>query len=236
MNKKKKSLKKLLIGILIILTIFALTTFIYINDYYSASNYVDTVIGENSLRIFEEGPYTYIEPKDTIDQKIGMVFYPGGKVEAKAYIPLLLKIADRGITTILVEMPGNLAVLDINAADDIFKSYHNIDRWYIAGHSLGGAMASQYLEKNYNKVEGLILLGSYPVNDAPVETLAIYGTYDLKLDLDKVSKADIIYEIIGGNHAYFGDYGEQDGDGESLISHSEQQTQAVDKIMDFILD
>jgi pimeloyl-ACP methyl ester carboxylesterase len=150
------------------------------------------------------------------------------------FMPLLMQLADQGVRPVLVEMPGNLAVLDINAAEDVFGMYQEIEHWYIAGHSLGGAMASQYMEKNHDKVEGLILLGAYPVNNAPVDTLVIYGTHDLLLDLEQVAKADQVYEIKDGNHAYFGDYGEQEGDGKARISRQQQQEETVNRIMEFI--
>lgn len=95
-------------------------------------------------------------------------------------------------------------------------------------------MASQYMEKNHDKVEGLILLGAYPVNNAPVDTLVIYGPHDLLLDLEQVAKADQVYEIKDGNHAYFGDYGEQEGDGKARISREQQQEETVNRIMEFI--
>ena len=214
--------------------ILAIGATLYINDYYKASDYVYPLMEENGSRIIKEGQYTSIEPTKIFDEPIGMIFYPGGKVEAIAYMPLLIQLADKGIRPILVDMPGNLAVLDINAADDVFSMYEEINHWYIAGHSLGGAMASQYIEENHEKVEGLILLGAYPINNAPVDTLVIYGTNDLGLELEKVKKADAIYEIKGGNHAYFGDYGEQEGDGRATISHEQQQDEATRRIMRFI--
>ncbi len=227
-------MKKILIGLLAFIILLSLGAVIYINDYYQASDYVHTLMEENSSRILKQGQYTSIQPKEVFDEPVGMIFYPGGKVEAIAYMPLLMQLADQGIRPVLVEMPGNLAVLDINAADEVFDIYQEIEHWYIAGHSLGGAMASQYMEKNYDKVEGLILLGAYPVNNAPVDTLVIYGTHDLLLDLEQVAKADQIYEIKEGNHAYFGDYGEQEGDGKARISREQQQEEAVNRIMEFI--
>jgi hypothetical protein len=227
-------MKKILIGLLAFIILLSLGAVIYINDYYEASDHVHTLMEENSSRILKQGQYTSIQPKEVFDEQIGMIFYPGGKVEAIAYMPLLMQLADQGIRPILVEMPGNLAVLDINAAEEVFNLYQEIEHWYIAGHSLGGAMASPYMEKNHDKVEGLILLGAYPVNNAPVDTLVIYGTHDLLLDLEQVAKADQIYEIKEGNHAYFGDYGEQEGDGKARISREQQQEEAVNRIMEFI--
>lgn len=40
--------------------------------------------------------------------------------------------------------------------------------------------------------------------------------------------------INGGNHAYFGNYGEQSGDGKASISQNQQQEDTVHAVMDFI--
>ena len=45
-----------------------------------------------------------------------LVFYPGGKVEPTAYLPLLTALAEDGIDCFLVRMPLNMAFLDIEAA------------------------------------------------------------------------------------------------------------------------
>ncbi len=231
---KKKSVKKIVLGLIVFFVLLGFGAIIYVNDYYAASDYVEVLMEENNSRITRQGQYISIQPQGISDEKVGMIFYPGGKVEAIAYMPLLLQLADRGIRSVLVEMPGNLAVLDMNAANDVFGMYEDIDQWYIAGHSLGGAMASQYMEKNHQKVQGMILLGAYPVNNAPVDSLVIYGTHDLLLDLEQVKRADEIYEIKDGNHAYFGDYGEQEDDGKAKISHEQQQKETVNRIMEFI--
>ena len=82
-------------------------------------------------------------PEEDNASDIGLIFYPGGKVETEAYAPLLDQLAEQGITCVLVEMPLHLAVFDINAADDIYEQFPEITSWYLCGHSLGGAMASQ---------------------------------------------------------------------------------------------
>ena len=228
----KKMMKRIGIILAVLVVVMAGVFYIYTMDYYRASDYVDDIISNSTMRIEEDGKLTYIYPENPKSE--GIIFYPGGKVEAIAYMPLLLQLAEEGYTTVLVEMPFNLAVFNVNGANKVLESNSEIDSWYLAGHSLGGAMASSYTEENYDRLEGLILLGSYPVNEAPIETLAIYGTYDVKLDLEKVRTADVVYEIVDGNHAWFGDYGEQEGDGQALISHEEQQAEAVEEIVDFI--
>ena len=48
----------------------------------------------------------------------GFIFYPGGKVEYTAYIPLMQACAEEGILCVLVEMPFNLAVLSVFGSED----------------------------------------------------------------------------------------------------------------------
>lgn len=233
-NDKKKKGRILAIGVVGLLLALVLGFYIYTLDYYRASETVDDWLTSTNLELTTTGAITTIMPKASNDLATGMIFYPGGKVEAAAYLPLLIQLAEEGLTCVLVEMPMNLAVFNVNAAEDLYADYPNIENWYLAGHSLGGAMASSYMEKHYDEVAGLILLGAYPLNEAPVRTLAIYGTYDVKLDLKQVQQADFVVEIVGGNHAYFGDYGEQEGDGQALITRAEQQFEAVRAIMSFI--
>lgn len=169
----------------------------------------------------------------------GLIFYPGGKVEAAAYAPLLQKLAQNGIACVLMEMPFNLAVLDTNAADRAFAQLPQVKRWYIGGHSLGGAMAGSYAGAHADKLEGLILLGAYSAAAIPEDlpTLAIYGSEDRVLDRSKLPVSqDTLLEIAGGNHAYFGDYGEQKGDGTATISREEQQRQTAEAIVKFMTD
>ena len=78
---------------------------------------------------------------------------------------------------ILVKMPFNMAIFDSDAADEIISSYPEVEHWFMAGHSMGGAMASAYASKNPNQVDGLILMGAYLYGSYPEEkTLTIYGT------------------------------------------------------------
>jgi len=208
--------------------------YIYTLDYYRADEEVLNVMNRDGSSISRTRRLTIIKPNDENDRHTGLVFYPGGKVEAIAYTPLLEKLADRGITCVLVKMPFNLAVFDINAIDKVFDNFSGITDWYLAGHSLGGAMSSSYVNENSDHLAGLILLGAYPLNDEDIHTLVIYGTEDHGIDPSKLEYAHNIFEIVGGNHAYFGNYGEQKGDGRASISRQEQQDITVSKIMAFI--
>ena len=105
-------------------------------------------------------------------------------------------------------------------------------------------MASSFAEKNSNKLTGIIFLGAYPSADlsmTELKMLSIYGTEDLVLNRDSFDKNKDnapayveYYEIEGGNHAYFGNYGEQKGDGKASITVEAQQKETVDTIVKFI--
>ena len=235
-NKTKKSRRINLIILIVVAALLILVGafYIYTLDYYRATNDVHQLMSSEKQNIEIENKIIVVNPEESNDREIGLIFYPGGKVEAIAYLPLLYKLSQEGITCFLIEMPFNLAVFGINSANKVFDEYPEIKTWFISGHSLGGAMASSYMKKNYNKVNGLILMGAYPINDADVPTLAIYGREDIQLDLSKLVNTENKIEITGGNHAYFGNYGEQKGDGTAIISREDQQDIAVNEIMDFI--
>ena len=232
--KKQSKTKWIILTVVAVIIILIGAFYIYTLDYYRATDDVQQLINSEKQRIDVNDKITVVRPEATNDKEIGLIFYPGGKVEAIAYLPLLYHLSQKGITCFLTEMPFNLAVFKVDAAERVFDKYPEINTWFIAGHSLGGAMASNYMRRNYNKVEGMILLGAYPINDADVPTLAIYGTQDIMLDLTKLEDTANKFEISGGNHAYFGNYGEQKGDGQASISREEQQTITVEKIMEFI--
>lgn len=199
----------------------------YTSEYYRADAEALSVLSKSYVIEHND----YIELK--ADSDVGLIFYPGGKVEAYAYLVLLDSIRNEGVNVFLVKMPFKLAVFNINAATSILESHSNINKWYIAGHSLGGAMASQYLDKNADKFDGLIQLSAYPLNDKEEHVLIMFGSNDGVLDLDKMKNLNT-FVIEGGNHAYFGNYGEQEGDGVASISRASQQAITVQAISDFI--
>ena len=216
---------------------------VYLSDYYrsSVSAFFDyAVTTDISREILEDGTIVY-KPENP---KAGFIFYQGGKVENTAYEPLMKACADRGILCVLVKMPFHLAVFDINAADGIQEKYPEIEKWYIGGHSLGGSMAAAYLENNADDFDGLVLLGSYSTADLSetnLRVLSVYGTEDKVMNKEKYDECKVNlpedfteFVIDGGCHAYFGVYGEQEGDGKAEITCIEQIEITADKINVFM--
>jgi hypothetical protein len=163
----------------------------------------------------------------------GLVVYPGGKVPAAAYGPLAREIAAAGYLVVIMEMPFNFAVFDIDAANRAIAAHPDITSWAVGGHSLGGAMAAQYTAGHVPPVEGLALWASYAATDLsslPISVVSVYGSLDAGRDkiLSSESKAnlppDTVYvEIPGGNHEQMGWYTGQPNDPPATIAREEQQ-------------
>lgn len=164
----------------------------------------------------------------------GIVFYPGAMVPVESYLPLMKKVAEYDINCYLLDMPLNFAFFGAEKANDAFIDVPGVSSWYVAGHSLGGTIASSYANKHADKIQGLILLGSYPYKDYPLEkTLTIYGTLD-SLATKHVDYETNVYKIEGGNHCYFGNYGQQKGDAIATIEREEQQRISASTINSFV--
>lgn len=229
--------RKIVARVLVVLAIvlaFAVGGFlIWANDYYTA--YPEALAVLDEAGVVDEGEDIALYAEDGSTDR-AIVFYPGAKVQAEAYLPILDKIRDRGITCFLVRMPLNMAIFDMDAAASIMDAHPEIRSWYIAGHSMGGGMASAFAAANPGRVEGLILMGAYIYGDYdPSNALTIYGSLNQSVE-DALDYTENVVEIDGGNHAQFGNYGPQDGDAPATISAESQQGQAVDAIVAFVED
>lgn len=233
----KRGTKALLIILAVLIVLFVACT-VYVSDYYRAEESAFAAL-ENTYELSED--VLVFEPENA---HAGLIFYPGGKVEYTAYAPLMRACAEEGILCVLVKMPFNLAVLDVNAAEGITEQFPEIENWYIGGHSLGGSMAAGFLAENLSRFKGLILLGSYSTYDlskAEISVLSLYGSEDTVLNREKYDEnltnlpnnfTEVVIE--GGCHAYFGIYGTQKGDGVPKISNEEQIEYTAEAIAQFV--
>ena len=240
----KKRTKIILAVCLAFLFLLGVGGYAYVADYYRADEVAVAAMSyqADEVQIKEDENVTWFVPPEPI---AGLIFYPGGKVEHTAYAPLLRACAEQGLLCALVRMPGNLAVLDANAADGLLEKHPEITTWYIAGHSLGGAMAANYVAAHSDDYSGLILLAAYStkdLNQTPLRVLSIYGSEDGVMNRESYKKnwanlptdtAEVILE--GGCHAQFGSYGSQDGNGTPTISGEEQIRQTVEAIVAFAI-
>ncbi len=229
--RKHKRLWSVLISVGVILLVIIIAFTAYVNDYYRAD--------EEAIAAMQSGVTTGDFTVFDGGGDVGFVFYPGGKVEAAAYAPLMKQLAGAGITCVLVEMPFQLAVFDADAWEEAILCAPEVKTWYIGGHSLGGAMASSADPEVF---QGLVLLAAYPTDTVKMPVLSIYGTQDRVLDMDAYQQGQkyitVQHEVIieGGNHAGFGSYGTQDGDGRAAISRGQQLRETVEAMVSFMLE
>ena len=241
-NRKRRIILLAVIGVFVGIIVACA---VYVGDYYHADMAAIELYAANSTVDYEtlEDGMIVFAPKEATT---GIIFYPGAKVEYTSYLPLMQACAEQGLVCVLVEMPFNIAMFDINAADEIPEKYPQVTDWYIGGHSLGGSMAAMYLADHAQEYEGLLLLGSYSTADLSQTDLAvisIFGSEDKVINWENYesNKQNISanlaeYEIEGGCHAYFGMYGAQEGDGEPTISAKEQIEITAKFIADHVLE
>jgi pimeloyl-ACP methyl ester carboxylesterase len=176
----------------------------------------------------------------------GFVFYPGGLVDPAAYAPWMRRLADGGALAVIVPMPLDLAVFGIGRAAEVVRAFPRVDRWAIGGHSLGGAMAAEFVKGNPGTFSGIALLASYPAESTdlsalPIQAVSTYGTRNgvtppegFEASLARLPAGTELVVIDGGNHAQFGHYGPQTGDGVATIDREEQQRQTAETVLAFL--
>lgn len=227
-----------------VIVILAAVCVIYVSDYYRADDEAIMAFSTKSKVHVQYGSDMVVFGDEKSD--IGFIFYPGGKVEYTAYEPLMAACSEKGMLCVLLKMPFNLAVLDIDAAEDITGQFPQISHWYIGGHSLGGSMAAAYGEGHYDKLCGVVLLGAYSTADLSetgLAVLSVYGSEDGVMNREKYDKyrsmlPEDMREIVieGGCHSGFGMYGTQAGDGEPSITADEQINITADAIYQFLIN
>ena len=191
-----------------------------------------------AAEVTEEGWFVFA-PNDDAD--VGLILYPGGRVDPRSYAPAAQAIAEKGYQVVIPPMPLNLAVLGADRADAIIAASPDITTWAIGGHSLGGAMAARYADEHPDAAAGLVLWASYPAegNDLSARTdlavVSIYGTRDGLATEEEIAASEarlppetVWAPIPGGNHAQFGAYGPQARDNEATISWEKQQAILVE--------
>ena len=233
-----KIFKRIVIVLVGILAILTIGLSIYSSTSYQSLTEMDDAIGLLDLTTvtLTEGNQTI---KYEVDQpKMNIIIVPGGLVEFDSYQYLAASLAQDGYNVTLVKVLFNLAILTPDSASKyIDKSMDNV----IIGHSLGGVVASMVASK-HEEITKIVLLGSYPIKDIKnQDSLIITAEHDIAMDQDKfndslkyVNGENIIFNIDGGNHAQFGWYGPQKGDGTAEITTLEQQNIVIQQILNFL--
>lgn len=216
----------------------------YASPFHSTPDVVGSLLSDEAVVVTTEPRLTFA-PADR-QANVGIVFYTGARVDPEAYAPLARRMAQGGVLVVVVKHPLNFAFLGMSEAGDVLLEHPEVTNWVMAGHSLGGAMAAEFAERN-QRISGLVLLAAYPGESSNLAfrnlpTLVVYGSEDglatpteVEEKASKLLPSSTELELIdGGNHAQFGSYGPQVGDGAASITRQEQQDRTAAAILKFL--
>ena len=212
-------------------------------SYTAGSDALNALVSDELTTVTVEDDWIVFNPA-TSSSDVGFAFYPGAKVEAEAYAPILKNLSDAGITSYLLTLPADLAILNQDAVLDVLNSDMR-DYWVVAGHSLGGVAAAKMANQEPSIV-GLSLWASYPASNvdlvhSDVSVQSLVGSKDGVINWDNWNNSSTQLPatttwitIEGGNHSQFGDYGFQSGDDSADIPAESQWTQTSNAIQNLI--
>ncbi|MTA82196.1 MAG: alpha/beta hydrolase [Actinobacteria bacterium] len=185
----------------------------------------------------------------------GFLFQPGAKVDARAYVSALRPLALAGHVIVIAKQPLGIAFLATNAIDSARSEFPDVTKWVVGGHSLGGTVAalqaagaqvqsSDSGSASVAPIVGLVLFASYPaadMSDSNMPVLSLSGEKDGLSTPDAIAasrpnlpSSTTFIEIPGANHASFGDYGMQFGDGVATASLANAHAAITKATLDFV--
>jgi hypothetical protein len=184
------------------------------------------------------GDGVVIMESSTVAPTTGLLYFPGARVDPFSYLHPFVEVAASGTTVVIVKPLFNMALFDPRSFEELTSSTPGIDQWVIAGHSLGGVKAC--MEVDHPHARALVLFASYCARDISALNLTVTqvlgstdGLINLEVSGAQASNLPITHTtlmISGANHASFGTYGPQPGDGIASLNRDEIREE-VDKIM-----
>jgi hypothetical protein len=241
-----KVIKKIIVTLLLLVSVISIGFVIWGSTPARPMQEALNALASSDSMTVQSGKWLVFEPTKSSPSTTGYIFYPGGRVDYRAYAPMANALAKEGFLVVVPSMPLNLAVFGIDEAADVIAAHPEISHWVLGGHSLGGSMAANYVYKHPDKIDGLVFLASYPADSNDLSNysgsvLSISGSSDglatsMKIEhsialLPETTKWVIIE---GGNHAQFGWYGRQQGDNTAAISREEQQKFVIQSTSDLL--
>ncbi len=232
-RRGRRIVSRILLGLLALLGLVTVGFLIWANTgVMRAEPGPLAAVAANPAVTITDSPEAIILTPSDGDSTDGLVFIPGAKVGAGAYVSNLSGVVERdGVTVIITKPTLNLAFFDLRPLGDFTELAPGVNQWFVGGHSLGGVKACQFATEPV--LSGLVLFASYCANDlsaSDLPVLSIGGSQDNLSTPAKIENAsdrlpsDAEFIIVAGaNHARFGDYGPQSGDGTATINSDEMR-------------
>ncbi|WP_281964999.1 alpha/beta hydrolase [Serinicoccus marinus] len=231
-------------GVLILGAVLVLGVLVWLRPFRASPEALRLLAGTDAVTVTDSPTRLTLTPSGE-EVTGGLIFQPGARVDPRAYLPLLSDTAAQGHLVVVVEQPFGIGFTALGAPAGVIEDHPQIEHWTVGGHSLGGVVASRYAEDHPDEIDGLLLWASYPLGDLrgrdDLTVSTIYGSEDglappadVEAGLADLPPDTPAVEIEGAVHSYFGDYGEQPGDGRPGVSREAAQTQIVRATADLL--
>lgn len=216
----------------------------WLRPYSAVEPAITAMENEGAVYVLETPTRIVMHPSGE-EAAVGVMFQPGALVDARAYAAHLRPLVEAGYAVYIPKQPLGIAFLSIGAAEDAREYFPSVEQWVLAGHSLGGTVASLEADNAGPDAAGLLLYGSYPATDISgsleAAVLSLSGSEDglsTPEDID-ASRANLpadaeFVEIEGASHAQFGSYGVQVGDGVPTLTDDDAREQMVAASLEFV--
>ncbi len=199
----------------------------------------ESVLTDPTITVEEHADAVVLRPAEETRTSIGLVFYPGAKVDAEAYARRLSGIVAEGSAAVVIVRPWlRLAIVDPRGLSTFTDYSPGTESWMVGGHSMGGVRACSAADE----ADALVLFGSYCAADLSgdqLPVLSLSGSEDGLSTPQKVADAReklpasaTMIEIQGASHSSFGDYGAQKGDGSPHIDDEQMNSTVTAELLD----
>ncbi|GAA2742028.1 hypothetical protein GCM10009868_10390 [Terrabacter aerolatus] len=222
----------------VLVTLVVLGALVWLRPFAATPEAVAAMSDSAQVRITDAPAHIVITPTSGTPTR-GLIFQPGARVDPRAYVPMLAEVSRQGVLVVVVKQPFGIGFLAMTAPDTFIERHPEVTSWAVGGHSLGGVVATTYAHDHPGTVKGLLLWASYPVGSLAGRTdlsvASVSGSRDgftTPADVEasrSLLPGDTAYtRVEGAVHSFFGDYGDQPGDGTPTVDRVTAQRQIVD--------
>jgi hypothetical protein len=221
----------------LLLTIVGFLTWFHI--VYPADRGATLEVYRDARIVVKQDPHLIVMAPVSSPNSTGVLYFPGARVDPYSYLYPLSEVAANGVTVVIMQPALNMALFDQRDFDALTLQTPAVTSWTLAGHSLGGVRACM-LSSN-PKVATLVLFASYCATDIShldLDVVVVTGDQDGLINEEALRDSLALLPpgrlgnvvIDGANHASFGTYGPQPGDGVAMITAPEMRKE-ITKIL-----